>query len=309
MNSQNSRVAPRFRSSKKGAVKVVSSQEAARLLREQLKDDRSVLSIPVVPVVEPTSYLIQEKRENCLRIINNIAEKLGPLITKIFSLDSIFTDFAEELKQVKIHYDLLPDKIKVNFSKKDIDECIDLRNKISHQERISSSYLERGVETLNRCEDAFGITSTEVPLRILACKTCSKTITRTAQPTSTVESNGKLIKISRCYDVQVYSVGADKYEVCKRADLWYPEWIWHTTYCGHCLKEAGKFTKIGRRYDWAPENRIDLDKCVVRYDLDKQAAMVYYHDKTVRDLTHVVSDGRIRRHMYTFYIDKMIEVT
>jgi hypothetical protein len=37
--------------------------------------------------------------------------------------------------------------------------------------------------------------------------------------------------------------------------------------------------------------------------------MVTYHNETVKDLTHVVSDGKIRRHFYTLYENKMREVT
>jgi hypothetical protein len=50
-----------------------------------------------------------------------------------------------------------------------------------------------------------------------------------------------------------------------------------------------------------------MAECEVRYVLADQATIVTYTDGRTKDLTHVVSDGKIRRHFYTFYENKMRE--
>jgi hypothetical protein len=252
--------------------------------------------------------IIQEKKDECNRIINNISEKLRPILAALLGLESLnSSDFNTLLYLVKDNYNRLTRHFHVPFSYADVCSCIDLRNKVAHQDATSIRYLKKGIQVLNRCQAAFNIQSSLVPLRLLACKVCGTTTTRTAQPTITFISNNQPIKTSRTYDVQVYTVANDREEICKREDSWYDGWIWHTTYCGPC-RQAGTLTKIGRRYDWAPEDRINLSECEVRYVLANQAAMVTYHNETVKDLTHVVSDGKIRRHFYTLYENKMREV-
>ena len=174
-----------------------------------------------------------------------------------------------------------------------ISDCLEIRNIIAHSRPCSESDLDNGLLVLKECCKTFGIRSDVVPLRILACKSCKQIITRTAQPAfETEDTNGTMIQLSRVYDVQVYSVANMPGEEARRDDVWYPGWVLTNTFCSKCHK------KIGYRFDWAPEDRVDLDTCKVIYSKDKQAMVVVYKDKTERDLTHVVSDGEIRRHRY-----------
>lgn len=255
-----------------------------------------------------SSILIQEKRDECTRVINNIGEKLRPILANLLGLDSLeSSDFSALLYLVRDNYTRLSPNFHAYLSYGDVCACIDIRNRLAHQDPTNLRYLKRSVQTLYRCQAAFGIQSSLVPLRILACRACGTTTTRTAQPTITFPSNGRQVRTTRTYDVQVYAVANDRNEICTRNDSWYQSWIWHTTYCGPC-RNAGILTEIGRRYDWAPEDRINLAECEVRYVLANQATMVTYTDGTTKDLTHVVSDGKIRRHFYTFYENKMREL-
>jgi hypothetical protein len=68
------------------------------------------------------------------------------------------------------------------------------------------------------------------------------------------------------------------------------------------------YTNIGLRFDWAPEDRIDLTVTPVTYLLDRQAMVVTYPDGSIHDLTHVVSDGEVRRHHYVLYEKELLEV-
>ena len=254
-----------------------------------------------------SAILIQEKRDDCVRIINNIVEKLRPILSERLGLESLnSSDFNNLLHLIRDNYARL--NLHGELTLADVATCIEIRNKLAHHTHMSLAYLKRSVYLLNRCQAAFGIQSSLVQLRILACKECGTITSRTAQPTITFTSNRRQVRTTRTYDVQVYTVANDRFENCKREDSWYQGWIWHTTYCGPC-RTAGVLTELGRRYDWAPEDRINLATCEVRYVLANQAAMVTYTDGTVKDLTHVVSDGKIRRHFYTLFENKMTEVT
>ena len=177
--------------------------------------------------------------------------------------------------------------------------CMRIRNIIYHQNTTTIAYLNRAIRSLNKCQKAFGIRSAIIPLRVLACKYCGTTITRTAQPTITfkdLENTNQ--RITRTYDVQSWAVANDNNEVATRENTWYDGWVWTHTYCGECRRQ-NQLTRLGFRFDWAPEDRVDLQTHTIRYVLLRQA-MVVIDNATgeMRDLTHVVSDGEVRRHRY-----------
>lgn len=264
-----------------------------------------------------------EKKAECERLIRLIADQLpSTLESKGFSLDrSNPIDFQTVLKyigskenrtQIATLFNTDFPLVKPGKRKNEhghgipnnkISDCLQIRNCIAHNKPCTEDELENGICVLKECCKVFGLRSDVVPLRILACNSCKTVITRTAQPSFETEGHsGTIIKLCRTYDVQVYSVGNVPGERAMRDDEWYAGWVWTKTYCGTCKQW------IGYRFDWAPEDRVDLDTSSIVYSKEKQAMVVVYTDGTERDLTHVVSDGEVRRHRYGFLDSKLEQV-
>ena len=258
------------------------------------------------------SVLLQEKKDECSRVIQNISVSLGENLATHLGLTGLqSSDFLQLLHLIKDNYAQIQPHLQAVFLYRDVLQCIKARNTLYHQEQTTIEFLNRSLHALRACQAAFGIQSALVPLRILACRRCNTFITRTAQPTVRFKdaTTNTRFRTTRTYDVQSWTTANDRYEDCKRdTPSWYDGWIWHTAFCATC-RNTGVLTEIGRRYDWAPEDRIDLTQCTVRYILDKQATIVHYPDNTVRDLTHVVSDGKVRRHFYCLYESMLQTVT
>ncbi len=255
------------------------------------------------------SLLISDKRNECNRLIENISKALPPLLTPILELESLAgQDFLAMLKLIRTNYTRIQPHLRCNFRLGDIERCIRIRNILYHQNATNIHTLNRCLSSLTMCQKAFGIQSALVPLRIMACKQCGTCITRTAQPTvSFKDAAGEVQKITRSYDVQVYTVGNGIGDTASRENSWYPGWVWTYTYCAGCLRE-GKRHCLGYRFDWAPEDRVNLDTCRIRYVNAKQAMVIEFPDGTVKDLTHVVSDGEVRRHRYALFESKLMEI-
>jgi len=241
------------------------------------------------------SIPLQEKANECQRMIRNISQELPSKLSALvqpFNLKG--QDFNTLLKFIKENYSTLQPQFQANFSQNDVNVCIDVRNKLSHQVNTQIHFLNRALHSLRQCQKAFGIQSALVPLRVLACKTCDQVITRTAQPSVTYKNlAGQNEKVTRTYDVQSWVVGNAPADHASRENTWYPGWVWTRTFCSQC------HTHIGYRFDWAPEDRVDLTNSRITYNLNpRQAMIVTYADGTVKDLTHVVSDGEVRRHRY-----------
>ena len=115
--------------------------------------------------------------------------------------------------------------------------------------------------------------------------------------------------ITRTYDVQSWSVANDNNEIATRDTKWYDGWVSTYTYCGECRRQH-TLTCLGFRFDWAPEDRIDLTENTIRYNLQRQAMIVVNNNTgVVNDLTHVVSDGEVKRHRYALYEHQLRETT
>lgn len=238
---------------------------------------------------------IKEKSNECRRMMDNISSQLRSKLTPlVHQLNFSGQDFSMLLKFISDNYAVIQPHFQTHFTQADIKHCIKIRNILSHNGQTSIAYLNTALRALRQCQKAFGIQSALIPLRVLACRTCGQVITRTAQPTVTYKNlAGENEKVTRTYDVQVYAVGNQPGELASRENTWYPGWIWTRTYCSHC------HTHIGFRFDWAPEDRVDLHLVNIRYNLNPhQAMIVTYPNGTIKDLTHVVSDGEVRRHRY-----------
>ena len=255
-----------------------------------------------------SSLILQDKRDECDRLINNISRilYLNPTILSGFLLDPNLAnqDFNELMQLIKDNYTKIYPHLLSEFLLSDIDICREVRNKIYHQEYPNLKFLNNAILSLNKCHKAFGIQSPLIPLRILACKTCGTTITRTAQPTLKITEQS----ITRTYDVQSWSVANDNNEIATRDTKWYDGWVSTYTYCGECRRQH-TLTCLGFRFDWAPEDRIDLTENTIRYNLQRQAMIVINNTTgVVNDLTHIVSDGEVKRHRYALYERELIEV-
>jgi hypothetical protein len=252
------------------------------------------------------SILLQEKRNECQRLINNISNFLPSILsTHLHNLNLSNQDFLVLMKLVKDNFHVVEPHLISPFDQNDIQNCMKIRNILAHNTTTSMDFLNHSIESLKRCQSAFGIQSALVPLRILACKTCGSTITRTAQPSVQFKDlAGNKQRVTRTYDVQVYMVANETGELARRDNTWFPGWIWTYTYCGQCRRN-NVITPLGFRYDWAPEDRIDLNTCEVYYSLPHQAMVVEYPNGHVRDLTHVVSDGEVRRHRYALFENRL----
>ena len=210
-------------------------------------------------------------------------------------------DFADLMRMIQSNYPTIQPHLLSQYTPNDIKNSIKIRNIIAHQNPTSIDFLNHAIDSLKNCQKAFGIQSAAVPLRVLACKKCGTTITRTAQPSVRFRDlAGNKQKITRTYDVQSWVVANDNNEFAHRENTWYPGWVWTYTYCATC-RQNNVITCLGFRFDWAPEDRIDLNTCRIRYSLPHQAMIVQYPNGQVRDLTHVVSDGEVRRHRYALY--------
>jgi hypothetical protein len=254
------------------------------------------------------SILIQDKRDECDRLINNISRILclKPTILSGFLLDANLAnrDFNELMKLIHDNYTQIQPYLLSEFLLTDIDICREVRNKIYHQDYTNINFLNNAILSLNKCHKAFGIQSPLIPLRILACKTCDTTITRTAQPTIKFKN----MEITRTYDVQSWVVANDTNETASRENTFYDGWVSTYTYCAECRKQ-NILTCLGFRFDWAPEDRIDLTKNTIRYNLQRQAMIVINNTGIINDLTHIVSDGKVRRHLYGLYENQLRELT
>lgn len=70
--------------------------------------------------------------------------------------------------------------------------------------------------------------------------------------------------------------------------------MWHFIQCSRCV------TNIGFRHDWAPEYAVDLGTHRIVFDAAIGDMVVVAPDGSRRDLLHVVADGAVRPHFYTF---------
>jgi hypothetical protein len=252
---------------------------------------------------------LQEKKAECNRLIQNIHKCLCVEMGKIMSLSKADKkDFVSILTVVKLHFSFIEEQF-TELKKEDVETCLRVRHMIAHQSNVGAGMLDNGINALTRCQLAFGIKSPVVPLRVMACKECRQVLTRTAQPTvEFADTAGCRQSVTRAADVQVYMVANDTRADCivSRENTWYPGWVWSHTYCGGCVRKDVR-TIIGFRFDWAPEDRLDLSVSKVRYKKERQAMVVVEKDGTIRDLTHVVSDGIIRRHNYVFFERSLVE--
>jgi len=260
--------------------------------------------------IDNMSLIIQDKRSECDRLINNISKTLpGVLSGLLQNINLKSQDFSELMKLIRDNYVRIQPNFLWEFLQSDINMCIKIRNILYHQNDTTIALLNRAILSLNKCHKAFGIQSPIIPLRILACKKCGSTITRTAQPTITFKNLlNTNERITRTYDVQSWSVANDNNEVASRENTWYDGWVWTYTYCGECRRQ-NQLTCLGCRFDWAPEDRINLTTHTIRYVLQRQAMVVADNTTGVmRDLTHVVSDGEVRRHRYALYENQLREI-
>lgn len=254
-----------------------------------------------------TSLVIQDKRNECDRLIKCISSELPAILSKILGENVEAQDFSILMTTIRKN----SAKIKPHgeFTKKDIKACKDARNSIYHQEAMALEELDTAMQALYKCQRIFGIQSPIVPLRVLACKTCKTVITRTAQPTvEFLDLSSNTQKITRAYDVQVWTVANHKNETASRENTWYDGWVWTYTYCAKC-REQDIISPLGFRFDWAPEDRVDLTTNKIRYDLGRQAMVVVNTSGVIRDLTHVVSDGDVKRHRYALLETRLIEIS
>ena len=249
-----------------------------------------------------------EKKNECERLIKNISQGLPKFLSTHLQINLTTQDFLELIKLIQDNFDRLKPHFQGVVLPSDMKVCKKIRNILAHQNKTNIDFLNHAVTVLNACQKAFGITSATVLLRVLACKKCRTVITRTAQPSLNFkDSDGKRHKTARTYDVQSWVVANQRGELAKREGTWYPGWVSTTTYCGTC-RMRNIYTNIGLRFDWAPEDRIDLTVTPITYLLDRQAMVVTYPDGSIRDLTHVVSDGEVRRHRYVLYEKELLEV-
>jgi hypothetical protein len=252
-----------------------------------------------------TSIPIQEKSQECQRIITNISTHLPTKLAILLHLQSLGDhDFIVLMKLVKGNFHQIQGSLEGPLTLQNIKNCIDIRHCLSHQRRTTIAYLNVALQSLRLCQKAFGIQSALIPLRILACRTCDQVITRTAQPSTQFNDlAGRKQKVTRTYDVQSWVVGNVPGEIASRENAWYPGWVWTRTACSRC------HSYIGYRFDWAPEDRVDLTQVTLTYNLNpRQAMIVTYPDGTIKDLTHVVSDGEVRRHRYGLFESALREV-
>jgi len=252
---------------------------------------------------------LQEKKAECNRLIQNIHKCLCVKMGRIMSLSKADkNDFVSILTVVKHKFSFIEGQF-TELKKEDVETCLKVRHMIAHQSNVGAGMLDNGINALTRCQLAFGIKSPVVPLRVMACKECRQVLTRTAQPTvEFADTAGCRHSVTRAADVQVYMVANDTSTDCivSRENTWYPGWVCSDNYCAGCLRK-GVLTIIGLRFDWAPEDRLDLSVSKVRYQKERQAMVVVEKDGTIRDLTHVVSDGIIRRHNYVFFERCVVE--
>lgn len=236
-------------------------------------------------------------------MIQTISKELPSKLSNVLHMSFASQDFNELMKFIRDNFATLTMNFQGAFTLNDIKHCLKIRNILAHQVSTSISYLNVAISSLRRCQKAFGIQSSLVPLRVLSCKNCNQVITRTAQPHVTYRDvAGNKEKVTRTYDVQSWVVGNVPGEHATRENTWYPNWIWTRTFCSQC------HVHIGYRFDWAPEDRVDLSTCRVTYNLPRQAMIVTYADGTIKDLTHVVSDGEVRRHRYGLYERTLVEI-
>lgn len=254
------------------------------------------------------SFLIQEKRNECQRLIDNISRSLPGILSPHLPNLNLTQDFLVLMKNLKENLEVIIPHLTTHFNSYDIERCIKIRNDLAHQNETSEGSLKLSIETLKRCQRAFGIQSPVVPLRVLACKVCGSTITRTAQPTVPLRDLAwQNQQVTRTYDVQVYMVAHRPGELASRENTWFPGWIRSYTYCGGCADNNVK-THLGYRLDWAPEDLIDLSTCEVYYSSPHQAMVVKYPNGRIQDLTHVASIGEVRRHRYAFLENHLRQV-
>ena len=248
------------------------------------------------------SIAVQEKRDECDRVINNISSSLPAILSTYLHLQSLTSqDFSQLMKLLRDNYAQVQPQLLSEFLVDDINKCIKIRNILYHQNITSPQFLNNAIIALYKCQKAFGIQSALVPIRVLACKKCGTTITRSAQPTVVFKDTANINqRITRTYDVQSWVVANDTMEIATRENTWYPGWVRTYTYCAECRRN-NTITCLGFRYDWAPEDRVNLNTCRIRYMLERQAMVVVYLDGTIRDLIHVVSDGEVKRHRYALY--------
>ena len=256
------------------------------------------------------SLVNQDKRDECDRLIKNLHTSLPSFLSgQLHNINLESLDFSQLMKLVRDNYVLVQPAFLSDFLQADIRNCLEIRNKLYHQSPTTIAFLNRAILSLYRCQKAFGIQSPVVPLRVLACKECGTMITRTGQPTVTFHDLvGQRQRVTRTYDVQSWSVANDNTETASRENTWFDGWVWTYTYCGECRRQE-RLTCLGFRFDWAPEDRVNLVTHTIRYSLPKQA-MVVVDNQTgeVRDLTHVVSDGKVRRHRYALYEHALVEI-
>lgn len=251
------------------------------------------------------SIPFQEKSHECLRMIRNISAQLPSKLAALLHLQSLASqDFNELMKLIRDNYGMLEMLFQAPFSRQDLKNCQTIRHILAHQSNTSLHFLNVALQSLRNCQKAFGIHSALVPLRVMACRLCGQVITRTAQPSVTyTDLAGNKQKVTRTYDVQSWVVGNVVGEHASRENTWYPGWVWTRTACSQCNNH------IGYRFDWAPEDRVNLNEVTVTYNLNpRQAMIVTYPDGTVKDLTHVVSDGEVRRHRYGLFERALREV-
>ena len=249
----------------------------------------------------------QEEAERLLKALSQtLPERLGTLLGR----PPIGTnDILNLLKYLKDNYKQLQAIGVRGFDFNDVCHAHHIRNKLYHQEGLALDRLRQGVEGLHRIMNTFKIQTPYVPLRVLRCRLCKAIVTRTAQPTvMKTDMSGIIHRVARCYDVQVYSVANRTGEVASIDNTWYDGYVWTYQYCAKCLTDSGRLTLLGFRFDWAPADRINHATSKIVYDRTRQAMVLESDGGMKVDLTHLVSDGQIRRHRYAFYERSLEEI-
>ena len=184
------------------------------------------------------SIVIQDKRDECDRVINNISSSLPAILSTQLHLQSLTSqDFSQLMKLIRDNYTQVHPHLLSEFNIDDINKCIKIRNILYHQNITSPQFLTNAISSLYKCQKAFGIQSALVPIRVLACKKCDTTITRSAQPTVVFKDTANINqRITRTYDVQSWVVANDNTEFATRENTWYPGWVRTYTYCAECRR-------------------------------------------------------------------------
>jgi hypothetical protein len=296
---------PSEREIKKSKTQLKKDMAAAKLV---IKLEAKAVEARNTPSI--ASWELELKKDEVRRIYETIQEKLFSLIKVYLPEGTIETkDFCTLMGYITTLRKRIP-YLNEKFNAHTLGDIRNIRNDIAHNNPSTEKELNKSIRLLTKFRDFFGIKPTIVPLRVMACKHCNTIITRTAQPTKKhTDLSGTELNICRTYDVQSGVVGGytDMRGEASRENTWYDSWIWTYTICAKCYKN-GRVVCLGFRFDWAPEELVDLSTCKVKYMLEQESMVVMGTAGSITDLTHIVSDGKIRHHHYGLFERELVEV-